>query len=238
MKTETFIRAFFEENIINYENNYRTDSLFGEYFNSRFISDQMIANKYISNTTISRNEIDWDFANRVYKDALDWKNSTIYNIDPDLVSKTSTSIVYWDNLKNKRLINFFNELIDKWKITKYLYSNDILLVYQKAVYYVNFSKRLLVKFFESKYISMEEINVLVLSVPWRLMIIYGELGLQKSYLEAGKICYFIEESLNDNKINFIDKNLIFNDEEKKYGYTTVEKKVIRRFEVQRNAGEI
>lgn len=238
MKTETFIRAFFEENIINYENIFRTDNLYGEFFNSRFVSDQMLANKYIANTTISKNELNWEFADKVYKDALKWKNASIYNINSELISNDSQSIIYWKDFKNIQIINFFNELIDKWSIEENLYSNDILLIYEKSIYYVNFSNKLLVKFWESKSIDINNIDILILSVPWRLMIIYGEIGLQKSYLEAGKISYFIENSLINNNFNFLDKNFVFADEERKYGYTTVEKKIIKRYEVIKNEQEI
>lgn len=231
MDTSTFIRTFLEDNTLNYKNNYKMEVLYGGLFNSRFVNDQLVANKYIANSKISKNEMDWDYADKVFHDALKWKRETVYNINEKLVEEDAKSILFWDKIDNKELLKLLGDLKNKFKIDDILFSNDILLIFKQSLYYINFNKKLLIKFYESKKFKNTVIEIVVLSVPWRLMMIYGEIGLQKTYMEGGEISFIIKNALTLCGIKYKEKKLYFCEEEPQYGYSNIEKQIVERFEI-------
>lgn len=231
MDTKTFIRTFLEDNTLNYKNNYKKEVLYGGLFNSRFVNDQMVANKYIANSKISKHEMDWNYADNVFQKAMNWKRKSVYNINTKLIEEDGKSILFWHQVKDKKLQNLLVCLKDDLKVNNILFSTDILLVFKKSIYYINFNNDLLVKFYESKEFAESLIEIAVLSVPWRLMMLYGEIGLQKSYMEAGEISYIIKNALYLCEIKYKEKKLYFYEEEDKYGYSNIEKQIVERFEI-------
>lgn len=231
MDVNTFIRTFLEDNTLNYKNNYKKEVLYGGLFNSRFVYDQMMANKYIANSKISKSEMDWDYANKVFQQALKWRKETVYNINKKLVEEDGKSIIFWNQIENKKLIDLLYLLKNHFKINDILFSNDVLIIIKKNVYYINFNNELLVKFYESKDFANSMVEIAVLSVPWRLMMIYGEIGLQKTYMEAGEVSLIIKNALNMREIKYNEKKLYFFEEEQKYGYSNIEKQIVERFEI-------
>ncbi|WP_210617924.1 hypothetical protein [Mammaliicoccus lentus] len=231
MDSKTFIRTFLEDNTLNYKNNYKTETLYGGLFNSRFVNDQMIANKYIANSKISENEMDWNYANNIFEQSLSWKINTVYNVNTNLIEKDGKSILFWHQIEDKMIQDLLICIKDNFKINDILFSNDILLIFKRSLYYINFNNNLLVKFYESREFTNTMIEIAVLSVPWRLMMIYGEIGLQKTYMEAGEISFIIKSALNFCGIKYKEKKLYFYEEEERYGYSNIEKQIVERFEI-------
>lgn len=164
------------------------------------------------------------------------EKKTVFNIDFSLVSQGSDKYFLIEELEDSLFKQIVTKITDLNGISADYFSTDIIILFQKNLYLVVPSQKIIIKLDEIPCLVDLNVNkdnilsIYLLAIPWRYMILFGEIGLRKSYMEAGELGYrILNEVLVGMKVT--DSDLIFLEEEISLGFENIEKQIVKKIEI-------